>query len=84
MSDRYSVTVPYDYDTREGKRTGFTRIGTAFRNKSKATGEELISCKINVPVILGGKYDLVLFPDKPTDRGPAGNNAPVDNDDVPF
>ena len=53
---RYNVTVPVEY-TRNGQtQRRFTKVGAAFVNTRKDTGEEFLSIKLDFPI---GATELV-------------------------
>ena len=64
---RYNVTVPVEY-TRNGQtQRRFTKVGAAFVNTRKDTGEEFLSIKLNFPI---GATELVAFLPKQGDDEP--------------
>lgn len=76
MSKTYRVTIPHEYDTREGKRTSFANVGIAFQNKKG------ISVKFHCNVIVGPRSDIVLFEfDEDENKG---SDTPPPDDEIPF
>lgn len=59
----YIITVPVTYKDKSGKdQTSYRRVGMAFENTKKDTGETFLSLKLDFPV---GVTELVAFQPKP-------------------
>lgn len=64
---RYNITVPVEF-TRDGQtQRRYTKVGAAFVNTRKETGEEFLSIKLDFPV---GATELVAFLPKTSDDAP--------------
>ena len=61
----YIITVPVTYKDKSGQeKISYRRVGMAFENTKKETGETFLSLKLDFPV---GVTELVAFQPKPQD-----------------
>ena len=60
----YTVCVPVTYTKDGEEKKSFRRVGAAFENSRRDTGEVFLGIKLDFPV---GAMELVCFP--PTERG---------------
>ena len=58
----YILTVPVKYTVNGEEKTKYTRVGAAFENTKKDTGETFLSLKLDFPVAV---TELVAFQPKP-------------------
>ena len=58
----YIITVPVKYTQDGQEKTKYTRVGAAFENTKKDTGEVFLTLKLDFPV---GVTELVAFQPKP-------------------
>ena len=85
MSNKYAVTAVTQYKDNKGEvRDQFSRVGIAYRNKSKATGKESISLLIGPEILISRRTRLVLF--EWEDEGKAAEPDEVEtiDDEIPF
>lgn len=54
----YIITVPVRYDDNGTEKTTYRRVGAAFENTKRDTGETFLSLKLDFPV---GVTELVAF-----------------------
>ena len=72
MAKHYNLTVPVKFTNNDGEeKTRYSRVGVAFENTRKDTGESFLSIQLDFPV---GVTELVAFLPKAKGDGEEGED----------